>query len=290
MMDRKKIYPLYMIIAPVLVFMLFFVIPSTFGYVYAFTDWSAARAVNLRFVGFDNLLSVIQDRKLPTALVNTLIYAAVKTVLVTVLGLFFAYLLNREIRTKMILRTIYYIPAILSALVVGLTFSAVFETRHGVINETIKALGGEGVQWFGARFTAMIAICIAEVWRNTGYAIVISLTGMQSVATEYLEAAKIDGASEWQSYKNITLPLIMSIVNVNILFSLIYGLKMFDLIFIMTSGGPGSSTESFGTLMMNEMSAGRYAQSVAVNLTFTAVLILVSLGWQKISEVWEYAE
>lgn len=289
-MDRRKIYPLYMVIAPALVFVIFFVIPSTIGYVYAFTNWSAARSTNLRFVGFDNLVSVIQNRKLPVALVNTLIYAVVKTVMVTVLGLFFAYLLNREIRTRMILRTVYYVPAILSALVVGLTFSAVFETRHGIVNEIIRSFGGEGVQWFGSRFTAVAAISFAEVWRNVGYAIVISLTGMQSVAPEYLEAAKIDGASEWQSYSRITLPLIMSIVNVNILFSLIYGLKMFDLIYIMTSGGPGNSTESFGTLMMNEMAAGRYAQSVGVNLVFTLVLIVVSIAWQKASEVWEYAE
>ncbi|MDR2370115.1 MAG: sugar ABC transporter permease [Treponema sp.] len=289
-MDRRKIYPLYMVIAPALVFIVLFVIPSTIGYVYAFTNWSAARSSNLRFVGLENIISVIQNRKLPVALVNTLIYAAVKTVTVTVLGLFFAYLLNREIRTRMILRTVYYIPVILSALVVGLTFSAVFETRHGVINEIIRFFGGEAVQWFGGRFTAVIAICAAEVWRNTGYAIVISLTGMQSVSPEYLEAARIDGASEWQSYRIVTLPLIMSIVNVNILFSLIYGLKMFDLIYIMTSGGPGNSTESFGTLMMNEMAAGRYAQSVSVNLVFTLVLVAVSVCWQKISEMWEYTE
>jgi raffinose/stachyose/melibiose transport system permease protein len=117
--------------------------------------------------------------------------------------------------------------------------------------------------------------------------VVITLAGIQSVPTEYLEVAKIDGASEGQMFMKITLPLIMSIVNVNILFSLIYGLKMFDLIFIMTSGGPGSSTESFGTLMMNEMAAGRYAQSVSVNLVFTIMLIIVSVAFQKISERWE---
>ncbi|MDR1286533.1 MAG: sugar ABC transporter permease [Treponema sp.] len=288
-MDRRNIYPLYMVIVPALVFIVFFVIPSSIGYAYAFTNWSAARSANLRFTGLENLVSVIRDRKLPVALVNTLIYAAAKTVTVTFLGLFFACLLNRQIRTRMILRTIYYVPAILSALVVGLTFSAVFDTRHGIINEIIKFMGGRAVQWFGGRFTAIIAISAAEIWRNTGYALVISLAGMQTVPSEYLEAAKIDGASEWQTYRVVILPMIMSIVNVNILFSLVYGLKMFDLIYIMTSGGPGSSTESLGTLMMNEMAAGRYAQSVAVNFVFTLVLIAVSVVWQKTSETWEYA-
>jgi raffinose/stachyose/melibiose transport system permease protein len=289
-MDRRKIYPLYMILLPGTLFIIFFVIPSTIGYVYAFTNWSAARNTNLKFVGLDNIFTVIQNRKLPIALVNTLIYAGVKTVVVTLLGFIFAHILNRDIRTRMALRTVYFIPAILSGLVVGLTFAAIFQTRHGIINTIIVFFGGSRVQWLGNRFTAIFSICIAEVWRNTGYAIVITLAGMQSVATDYLEAAKIDGASEWRLFKDITLPLIMRIVNVNILFSLIYGLKMFDLIYIMTSGGPGNSTESFGTLMMNEMSAGRYAQSVAVNMVFTLLLIAVSITYQKVSERWEYTE
>ena len=118
---------------------------------------------------------------------------------------------------------------------------------------------------------------------------VISLAGMQSVSSDYIEAAKIDGASEWQCYINITLPLIMPTVNVNILFSLIYGLKMFDLIYVMTGGGPGGSTESFGTLMLNEMGAGRYATSVAVNLIFTVILVAVAVLYKKFSERWEQA-
>lgn len=289
-MDRKKIYPLYMILLPGIIFITFFVVPSTIGYVYAFTNWSAARTINLKFVGLSNIFAVIQNRKLPIALVNTLIYAGVKTVVVTLLGFIFAHILNRDIRTRTALRTIYFIPAILSGLVVGLTFAAVFQTRHGIVNTVIVFLGGSRVQWLGSRFTAIFSICIAEIWRNTGYAIVITLAGMQSVPADYLEAAKIDGASEWRLFKDIILPLIMRVVNVNILFSLIYGLKMFDLIYIMTSGGPGSSTESFGTLMMNEMSAGRYAQSVAVNMVFTLLLVAVSITYQKVSEKWEYAE
>ena len=131
---------------------------------------------------------------------------------------------------------------------------------------------------------------MAEIWRNVGYAIIITLAGMQSVSSDYIEAAKLDGASEWQVFKNVTLPLIMPTVNVNILFSLIYGLKMFDLIYVMTGGGPGNATESFGTLIMNEMSAGRYAQSVAVNLVFTVILVAVSMLYQKFSSRWEKVE
>lgn len=286
-MNRKKIYPLYLAAIPAAVFIIFFIIPSTFGYYYAFTNWSAARTTGLKFVGLDNIAAVFSNSKVPVAFANTLIYAGVKTVMVTLLGFVFAYILNREIRSRTALRTVYFIPAIFSSLVVGLIFSAVFQTRHGTLNNMLNFFGMSNIQWLGTRGTAVFAICVAEVWRNVGYAIIITLAGMQSVSTDYIEAAKLDGASEWQLFRRITLPLIMPTVNVNILFSLIYGLKMFDLIYVMTGGGPGNATESFGTLMMNEMSAGRYAQSVSVNLVFTVLLVIVSVIYQKFSSRWE---
>jgi len=288
-MNRDKVYPKYMVFVPLIIFVIFFVIPSTVGYIYAFTDWSSLKPnfSDLQFTGLTNLIDMITNRKVPVALLNTFIYAIVKTVVVTVLGLVLAYILNRKIRSRNALRTLYFLPAVLSSLVVGLIFSAVFQTRGGTMNEILSVFGMKRVQWFGSRWTGVFAISFAEVWRNVGYAMVISLAGMQSVSSDYLEAARIDGANEWKSYIHVTLPLIMPTVNVNILFSLIYGLKMFDLIYVMTKGGPGGATESFGTLMYNEMGAGRYATSVAVNLIFTVLLVIVAILYKKFSERWE---
>lgn len=285
-MDTKKIYPRYMLIIPLIVFVIFFVIPSTIGYAYAFTNWNS-HVQDLSFVGFKNIIEVFTDRTVPVALANTVIFAGVKTIFVTVLGFAFALILNRQLRTRNIIRTVYFIPAIFSALVVGLIFSALFQTRNGTINLIIEGIGLDKIQWLGSRWTAVFAIGVAEIWRNLGYAIVITLAGLQSVSNDYIEAAKIDGASGWALFKNITLPLIMPTVNVNILFSLIYGLKMFDLVYVMTGGGPGHDTETFGTLMMNEMATGRYAQSVSINLIFTAILVVVAICYQKFSERWE---
>ena len=289
-MNRKKIYPLYLAVIPAVVFTIFFIIPSTIGYYYSFTNRSAARTSDLKLVGLENILSIIQSSKVPVAFVNTLIYAGVKKVMVTLLGFVVAYILNRDIRSRTALRTVYFIPSVFSCLVVGLIFSAVFQTRHGTLNNILNLFGIANIQWLGSRGTAVFAISMAEVWRNVGYAIIITLAGMQSVSSDYIEAAMLDGATEWQMFRKITLPLIMPTVNVNILFSLIYGLKMFDLIYVMTGGGPGNATESFGTLMMNEMSAGRYAQSVAVNLVFTVLLVLVSMLYQRFSSRWETVE
>ena len=190
-MNRKKIYPLYLALIPAVVFFIFFIVPSTVGYYYAFTNWSAARTTNLKFVGFENIMSVLTSTKVPVAFVNTLIYAGVKTITVTLLGFVFAYILNREIKTRTALRTVYFIPSIFSCLVVGLIFSAVFQTRHGTINNILNLMGIANIQWLGKRGTAVFAICVAEVWRNVGYAIIITLAGLQSVSSDYLEAGKV---------------------------------------------------------------------------------------------------
>lgn len=275
-----------MLVIPLIMFVIFFVVPSTIGYAYAFTDWNSY-VQHVSFVGLKNIIQVFSDNTVPVALVNTLIFAGAKTIVVTVLGFVFALILNRRLRTRNAIRTVYFIPAIFSALVVGLIFSALFQTRNGTVNALLELFGRDKVQWLGSRWSAVLAISIAEIWRNLGYAIVITLAGLQSISPEYVEAARIDGASGWPLFKNITLPLIMPTVNVNILFSLIYGLKMFDLVYVMTGGGPGHDTETFGTLMMNEMAKGRYAQSVTINLVFTVILIVVAILYQKFSERWE---
>ncbi len=290
-MNRNRIYPTYMMILPLLTFAVFFLMPSTVGFLYAFTDWNSYVS-EPQFVGLKNFVAIIQERSLSKAVVNTLIFAGVKTVLVTLFGFVFAVPMDRQLRTRNALRTVYYIPAIFSTLVVGLVFNALFDSRHGTVNAILTSLGLEQwIQpWLGSRWPGVFAICTAEVWRNIGYAIVITLAGLQSIGHDYVEAATVDGANGWNLFFHVKLPLIMPSVNVNILFSLIYGLKMFDLVYVMTGGGPGHDTETFGTLMMNEMANGRFAQSVAVNMVFTVVLVLVAIGYQKFSARWESVE
>ncbi|MGO5095552.1 carbohydrate ABC transporter permease [Agathobaculum sp. LCP25S3_E8] len=287
-MNLKKVYPSYMLILPLAIFLVFFVLPSTVGYLYAFTDWNQY-TTDLNFVGIQNFVEVFENRSLSLAFVNTMIFAAVKTIGVTILGFVFALALNRKLKTTNILRTIYFIPAIFSALVVGLIFSALFDYHTGVVNQALIAVGLENwtQQWLGLRIPALVTINLAEIWRNLGYAMVITLAGLQSISSDYMEAAMVDGATGWVRFKSIILPLIMPSVNVNILYSLIYGLKMFDLVYVLTQGGPGHDTETFGTLIMNEMAKGRYGQSVAINFVFTILLVIAAIAYQKFSSRWE---
>ncbi|MGN1142796.1 MAG: carbohydrate ABC transporter permease [Oliverpabstia sp.] len=287
-MNKKKIYPSYFLIIPLIVFIIFFFVPSTVGYLYAFTDWNPY-VEKLSFVGMKNFIEVIQNKTLSIAFVNTIIIAVVKTVVVTVLGMIIALMLNRGFRTSKALRTIYFMPAIFSALIVGLIFSGLFDTNNGVINLMLGKIMGKDVTiaWLGNRWMALLVINLAEIWRSTGYGVVITLAALQSVPSDYIEAARVDGASSWQQFRKIVLPMIMPSVNVNILFSLIGGLKMFDLIMVLTAGGPGHDTESFGTIILSEMSRDRYAQSVTINLIFSILLVVVAVLYQKMSKKWE---
>ena len=278
-------------IIPLIVFTIFFLIPSTIGYLYAFTDWNPY-VEKIKFVGFENFIEIFQNRSLSTAFVNTVVIAVVKTVFVTVIGVGIALLLNRGFRTNKALRTVYFMPAIFSALIVGLIFSGLFDTQNGVINQVLGTIGVKDAQieWLGSRWPALTVVNAAEIWRSAGYGVVITLAALQSIPADYLEAAKMDGANGWQRFRHIILPMIMPAVNVNILFSLIYGLKMFDLILILTGGGPGHETESFGTLILSEMSRDRYSQSVSINLIFSIMLVIVAILFQKYSKKWEAKE
>jgi len=278
-------------IIPLIVFTIFFLIPSTIGYLYAFTDWNPY-VEKIKFVGFENFVEIFQNRSLTTAFINTVVIAVVKTVFVTVIGVGIALLLNRGFRTNKMLRTVYFMPAIFSALIVGLIFSGLFDTQNGVINQVLGAIGVKDAQieWLGSRWPALTVVNAAEIWRSAGYGVVITLAALQAIPADYLEAAKMDGANGWQRFRHIILPMIMPAVNVNILFSLIYGLKMFDLILILTGGGPGHETESFGTLILSEMSRDRYSQSVSINLIFSIMLVIVAILFQKYSKKWEAKE
>lgn len=283
-MNASKIYPNYMMIIPIAVFIIFFILPSTVGYMYAFTDWNPY-VEKISFVGLANFFEIIDNETLSIAFINTIILTLAKTIIANVLGVAIGVILNKKIRTVHALRTIYFFPVILSALVVGLIFAALFDANNGLVNKILEslALGNWTQPWLGQRIPALFVISLAEIWRSLGYAVVITLAALQSIPSECIEASRIDGATEWDIFKWINLPLIMSAISVNIIFSLIYGLKMFDLVLILTSGGPGHDTETLGTLILSEMSRSRWAQSVAINMLFTIFLVIVGVVYFKIS-------
>jgi raffinose/stachyose/melibiose transport system permease protein len=278
--NLKRVYPYWMTIIPFGIYLIFLIIPSTVGFSMAFTNWSPY-VDTIRFTGFNAFSEMFSERVFSTAAVNTLIFGVSTTALKVGLGLVLALALNSAIRSRNLLRTIYFYPAVLSPLVVGLLFSALFDAKNGLVNGMLANWGIDPVSWFGKRGTANFVFIFAEVWRSTGYSMAIILAALQVIPAEYYEAAMMDGARPWTKFRSITLPFLMPAINLVLLTSMLFGLKIFDLVYIMTGGGPGYQTETISTLILNQYGQDMYAQSTATNLAFTLALVLFALAFQR---------
>ena len=283
----KKAYPLWMTALPFGIYLVFLVLPSTAGFTLAFTNWSPYTE-RLRFTGFQSFAAMFTERVYSLALVNTLIFAVITTLGKVGLGLVLALALNTAIRSRNVLRTVYFYPAVLSPLVVGLLFSAIFDAKGGLANQLLTGIGLAPVPWLGKRATALFVFNFGEIWRSTGYAMVIFLAALQGIPAEYHEAAMIDGASAWRRFRSITLPFLMPAMNLVLLTSMLFGLKIFDLVYILTGGGPGYQTETISTLILNQYGQDQYAQSTATNLVFTLLLVAFAFAFQSYQRATEF--
>jgi raffinose/stachyose/melibiose transport system permease protein len=283
----KKAYPLWMTILPFGIYVIFLVLPSTAGFTLAFTNWSPY-AEHLRFTGFESFTAMFTEKIYGLALANTLIFALATTFGKAFLGLALALALNTAIRSRNLLRTVYFYPAVLSPLVVGLLFAAIFDAKAGLANQLLAGIGLPPVSWLGGRSSALFVFAFGEIWRSTGYAMVIFLAALQGIPAEFYEAAMIDGASAWPRFRGITLPFLMPAVNLVLLTSLLFGLKIFDLVYILTGGGPGYQTETISTLILNQYGQDMYAQSTATNLVFTLLLVAFAFAFQAYQRATEF--
>jgi len=278
--NLKKVYPYWMTVVPFGIYLVFLVLPSTAGFSMAFTNWSPF-VDEVRFTGFQAFQDMFSEAVYATAIVNTLIFAVATTALKAGIGLVLALILNSALRSRNLLRTVFFFPAVLSPLVVGLLFSALFDGKNGFVNSVLVGLDVPPVSWFGARTSANFVFVFAEVWRSTGYAMAIILAALQSIPAEYYEAAEMDGATAWVKFRDISFPYLIPAINLVVLTSLLFGFKIFDLVYIMTGGGPGNQTETVSTLILNQYGQDMYAQSTATNLVFSVVLVAFALVFQK---------
>lgn len=237
------------------------------AFVMSLTDWNLSRFYEPKFIGFENFEYIFNDPKFLLSVKNTIVFAVFTATLKTVLGLVLALALDRQLKTKNLMRTIYYLPAVLSMVVVGIMMKSIF-SLDGVFNNLLGSIGLDFLQkdWVMNKSTAMAVVIFADVWRWTGFNMAIFLAGLQGIDKEYYEAAKIDGASGWNMLRKITLPLLMPAFTINIVFNVIGGLKVFDQVFIITGGGPGFTTQVLSTYVFTNYSQGLLGRSTAMSL------------------------
>ena len=272
--QKKGVINLFYIPAVVL-FLVFVIYPFLHGIRISFTNWNGY-SQTMKFVGMNNYVRLLKDPNVKTALVNTLIYGIVSTIIQNILGLAYALFLNTKFRGRAIVRTVIYMPVMIASLIMGYIMYFVFQYDGGALNDILIWLGREPVDLLSSSNAAIAIIVIVNSIQFVGVSMVIYLAGLQNVPSMYYEAAKLDGANAIEIFKNISLPLLMPAISSSTILNLIGGLKLFDLVMALTSGGPGFSTHSLSTLVTNQyfsaQSAG-YASAIGI-VSFLLIMVI----------------
>ena len=220
------------------------VFPLLWALYLSFTDYSATRAAPADFVGFENYTTVLTSPEVWQRALTTLVYVTGAVVLQTVLGFGIAYLISRRTRGRGVLTTLFLVPMMLSPVVVGLFWKFMLDAQFGVINSMLGSLGLGQVEWLTRQRTALLSLIVVDTWQWTPFIMLIALAGLTAVPKYLYEAASIDRASEWFRFRHITLPMVWPLLLIAVMFRAIEAFRLFDLVYILTSGGPGVSTET----------------------------------------------
>ncbi|MBZ4673030.1 MAG: multiple sugar transport system permease protein [Petroclostridium sp.] len=238
--NKNSVLP-YLFIAPnMILFLTFMIIPILYTFYISLTQWSLIGSPE--FIGFENYVKLFSDQEFWIAMWNTVCYTFFTVPMSMGLGLIGAMLLNRKIPLRGILRGIFYIPAVVSLVAAGLIWQWIMSTDYGILNYLLNLVGINSKQWLTSNALAMPSVIVATLWIRTGYCMVIYLAGMQSIPKENYEAADIDGANGFQKFTYVTWPLLKSTTVFLLVICIIYGFMAFDLLYIMTGGGPGFAT------------------------------------------------
>ena len=274
---------LFLFTLPILImYCVFFIVPLLMGMKNSFTDWSGTSG-DYNFIGITNYIKIFQDERFRNALVFNFKYTFLLTVATVVISLIVAVVLNQKIKARGFFRSIYFLPAILSLVTVGLIWNELFYRMIPAIGE---ATGWSLFQssWLGSPKLAMYAILIVNLWQGCATPIVLLIAGLQSVPVDLYEAASIDGATAWEKFKCITIPYLIPVLNIVIVTCVKGGLTTFDYIKAMTDGGPMQSTESVGILIYNHaMQEGKFGYSVAESMILFVIIALVSIVTMRMS-------
>jgi raffinose/stachyose/melibiose transport system permease protein len=279
-MNKNKVYPIYFVFGALLLYIVLFVIPGLIGIGYSFTDWSAY-SDKLSFIGLDNFKKVFSsDEDYMAVIINTLKFTFITTILKNVLGLALALLLTKSIKFLNFHRGIMFMPSVLSTLIIGMIFKSILDPAGGLLNTFLRSigLGFLAGKWLVTSELAFGSVMAVDIWRGTGYIMTILIAGILSISPTYYEAASIDGANGFQSFRYITFPLLLPTLATTTVLNVIYGLKVFDMIYALTNGGPGkTTTEVLYTAVFKKFSTGQYAVGTALSSVMFLFMVIIGV-------------
>ena len=283
-------YFVIFILPALIIYLLFSIIPFLYTIYYSFTDYTDMNPINLHFVGLKNYIKVLQTPVMLAAIKNSVIYAILLTGFQTLLGLPLAFVLNQKLKSRNLLRAVFFFPAVFSSLIIGYLWNFIMSSSDfGLINNILHQLGLGKLNFFTSK-NALYSVILTQIWQWTGWAMVIFLANLQSISPDLYEAAEIDGANGLKKFMYVTLPLMCPSVKIVIVTGLIGGMKVFDIIYSMTSGGPGDATQTVMTVMMKKgISEGFYSTGSAFCVCFFIIVLAISAIVTKLMGKWSEA-
>ncbi len=282
-MKKQKLTP-YLLVSPYILHFGFFVLfPIVFSLILMFHRWNIISP--MEFIGGQNFTKLIQDRIFFKSILNTLIFLIIHIPLQIIVALFLAEMLNQKIRLRSFLRASYFLPVVISGVVVTIVWSQLYGLDTGLFNRILVKIGLPKVGWLTDPNIAMPSIAIMATWKNVGLYVVLFLVGLQSVPPHYYEAADIDGASHWQKFRYITIPAINPTIFMVVILSTIGGFSLFIEPYIMTAGGPLNSTVS-AVLYIYKQAFTYYhmGYAAALGFFFAAIIMIFIVVQRKIIE------
>ena len=259
----------------ILMVLLIHYVATAGGALYAFTDWTGIGDFN--FVGLDNFRRIFEDPTVLGSIKNTLFLAFGFLIATNVIGLLLALALNRTLKTRYLLRVLFFMPVVLSPLAVSYIWKFIFDF-NGPLNGLIGWFGAEPKTWLADPTLALWAVLVVMAWQTTGMVMVIYLAGLATVPTEIEEAAALDGASTWRRFRHITVPSIRPSIAIASTLMLIQGLRVFDQVLALTGGGPAGATETLATQVYKETFAlSNFGFGAALALVLTLIILVFAV-------------
>jgi raffinose/stachyose/melibiose transport system permease protein len=279
---RHNPYPLWFHIPGAVLFVVLFAVPTFASFYFSLTRWTL---FDTEFIGLENYKLFFTEPMMITGFVNTFIYGVATSAAKVVLGLALGILLTSQIIARGYLRSVVFFPVLVSTIGVGITFKILLDPFGGLVNRVLAWFGIPGPGWFTDPDLALWTIIGVDIWKGVGIATLIFIAGLVAIPQEYYEAAKVDGATSWQNFRHITLPLVTPATATVVLLSLIGGLRSFELIWATTQGGPGFVSDVIGSVIYKNYQAGFYGLSTAGNVVLfivvTAIIVPVSIYFNR---------
>lgn len=281
----KEVFHAYLLLLPIMTgFLIFGLLPIIASLCLSFTQWDLFTAP--QWVGLANYGAIFQDGSVFTSLGNTLLFVILNVPFgAVVFPLILALFLNQRIKGVNFFRTVYFLPVVTLSVSAGFVWSWMFNPEFGIINYLLSILHLPGQRWLLSPKLALLSLIIVNVWKWVGYNMIIFLAALKGIPNTYYEAARVDGANAWQVFWTVTLPMLLPTVFFVVVIGIIGSFQFFDLVYIMTQGGPGNATMVFNYyLYQNAFKFSHMGYAAALAWVLFVIIFCVTLAQMKLSK------